>query len=158
MTDDVPEETFRIPPHPEDWAERAGRLLCLTEGLDPDRPWVVRHPASAPEAEDVGPCWAVVARSPRGQRMAVALRDEDLLADRLLRSADGQFVCTEDHAADVAYMVNCAEGALLGSGPGAGDWETRGEISSLLADYLCGDLSPEEVRARLTAWCSESDL
>lgn len=74
---------------------------------------------------------------------------EDIDMSGALQSSDGKFYCTAEHAVEVAYMLSTAE-AVADRDP-----LERHELGSLIAQYLFGNMSVEEVQKELQEWLKD---
>lgn len=61
-----------------------------------------------------------------------------------LTSEDGKFMCTPDHAVEVAYLISTAEGWIMENPSDAL------EVAGVLLDYMRGDIGTGEAIKLIT--------
>lgn len=66
-----------------------------------------------------------------------------------LQSKDGKFLCTPEHAVEVAYMLSNAEAVVDRI---RFDYD---EVGRLIVAYLAGDMSVEEVQKEFVEWLKD---
>lgn len=80
------------------------------------------------------------------------------LVDRVLGpaplySSDGQFMCSQNHAVEVAYMVSCAECAFMTSFNFGDEREYQERVQEHLESYMSGETTTQEAVALI---CQEA--